>query len=56
MFCHKCGAKATADTCPNCGKEVSSDENFCSGCGTNLKAETVAPADTKAEETPAEGK
>lgn len=34
--------------CTNCGKEVKDDDNFCSGCGFNLKAEGNA-------QSPAEG-
>lgn len=30
----------TVNYCPQCGRRVSSDDRFCSGCGTRLERET----------------
>lgn len=43
-LCYKCGA-LLALACPSCGFSNGTDENFCGGCGQELKVSTApAPA------------
>ena len=41
--------------CPNCGKQIKKDDNFCRYCGVNLKTENKEPkVETTIKETPQE--
>ncbi len=45
QFCASCGASLSAQknaACPQCGREVSGEENFCPTCGFKLKGVAVA--------------
>lgn len=35
-FCHACGARQGARTCPSCSREASSDDMFCRKCGAKI--------------------
>ena len=41
--------------CPNCGLRLSEGQNFCTGCGLDLRATAQAPQPAAAEPTPARG-
>lgn len=50
VFCKKCGKRLDGTTaCPNCGKQISVDDEFCMFCGAAMKKHQAEVAVTTAE-------